>query len=76
LLEDVDERRADLAELPQVDGRKRLQLSLAVPVEQNLAATLALAQRIYIINNGHIVHDGPAQEIKAQPEILQRYLGV
>jgi branched-chain amino acid transport system ATP-binding protein len=47
-----------------------------VLVEQNLAATLALAQRVYIINNGHIVHEGPAQEIKAQPEILQRYLGV
>jgi branched-chain amino acid transport system ATP-binding protein len=47
-----------------------------VLVEQNLAATLALAQRIYIINNGHIVHEGPAQEIKAQPEILRRYLGV
>ncbi|MHC6157143.1 ABC transporter ATP-binding protein [Bradyrhizobium elkanii] len=47
-----------------------------VLVEQNLAATLALAQRIYIINNGHIVHEGPAQEIKAQPDVLRRYLGV
>jgi branched-chain amino acid transport system ATP-binding protein len=47
-----------------------------VLVEQNLAATLSLAQRVYIINNGHIVHEGPAGEIKAQPEILQRYLGV
>ena len=47
-----------------------------VLVEQNLAATLALAQRIYIINNGHIVHEGPAEELKAQPELLQRYLGV
>jgi len=47
-----------------------------VLVEQNLAATLALAQRVYIINNGHIVHEGPAQEIKAQPLILQRYLGL
>ena len=47
-----------------------------VLVEQNLAATLALAQRVYIINNGHIAHEGPAQEIKAQPEMLQRYLGV
>jgi branched-chain amino acid transport system ATP-binding protein len=34
-----------------------------VLVEQNLAATLTLAQRIYIINNGHIVHEGPAEEI-------------
>ena len=47
-----------------------------VLVEQNLAATLALAQRVYIINNGHIVHEGPAQELRAQPEILQRHLGV
>ncbi len=47
-----------------------------VLVEQNLAATLALAQRVYIINNGHIVHEGPAEEIRKQPELLQRYLGV
>src|SRR3569623_1096989 len=47
-----------------------------VLVEQNLAATLALAHRVYIINNGHVVHEVPAQELKAQPELLQRYLGV
>ena len=47
-----------------------------VLVEQNLAATLALAHRVYIINNGHIVHEGPASELRAQPELLQRYLGV
>jgi branched-chain amino acid transport system ATP-binding protein len=47
-----------------------------VLVEQNLAATLALAQRVYIINNGHIVHEGLAQEMKAQPQILERYLGL
>jgi len=47
-----------------------------VLVEQNLAATLTLASRVYIINNGHLAHEGPAQELKAQPEKLQRYLGV
>jgi branched-chain amino acid transport system ATP-binding protein len=45
-------------------------------VEQNLAATLALAQRVYIINNGHIVHEGPADELKTRPEILKRYVGI
>ncbi len=45
-----------------------------VLVEQNLAATLA--QRIYIKNIGHILHEGSAQEIRAQPDLLQRYLGV
>ena len=47
-----------------------------VLVEQNLAATLALAQRVYIVNNGHIVHEGAAAELKGRPELLQRYLGV
>jgi branched-chain amino acid transport system ATP-binding protein len=47
-----------------------------VLVEQNLAATLALAHRAYIINNGHIVHEGPASEIKESPDVLRRYLGV
>jgi branched-chain amino acid transport system ATP-binding protein len=47
-----------------------------VLVEQNLAATLTLAERVYIINNGHIAHEGPAAELKDRPELLQRYLGV
>jgi branched-chain amino acid transport system ATP-binding protein len=29
-----------------------------------------------LLNNGHIVHEGPAGEIKANPEFLQRHLGV
>ncbi len=47
-----------------------------VLVEQNLAATLALAERVYIINDGHIAHEGPAEDIRTRPELLQRYLGV
>ena len=47
-----------------------------VLVEQNLAAALALSHRIYIINNGHIVHEAPAAELKANPDVLHRYLGV
>ena len=47
-----------------------------VIVEQNIAATLALAQRVYVLNNGHVVHESPAAELRAKPELLQRYLGV
>jgi branched-chain amino acid transport system ATP-binding protein len=47
-----------------------------VLVEQNLAAALALAQRVYIINNGHIVHESPVDGITTRPDILHRYLGV
>ena len=47
-----------------------------VLVEQNIAATLALAHRVYVLNNGHIVHEALAAELKAKPEVLHRYLGV
>ena len=47
-----------------------------VLVEQNIAATLSLAHRVYIMKNGHIVHEGPAEEIRSQPRVLQHYLGV
>ena len=47
-----------------------------VLVEQNLAATLALAHRVYIINNGHMAYEGSAADLKRQPEILHKYLGV
>jgi branched-chain amino acid transport system ATP-binding protein len=47
-----------------------------VLVEQNIAASLALAQRVYMINNGHIVHEAPAAEMRSHPEVLHRFLGV
>jgi branched-chain amino acid transport system ATP-binding protein len=47
-----------------------------VLVEQNIPATLTLASRAYIVNNGHIVHEGPTTEITADPGVLLRYLGV
>ncbi|QEA13653.1 ABC transporter ATP-binding protein [Comamonas flocculans] len=47
-----------------------------VLIEQNLAAAMALASRAYILNNGQIVHEGTTAELKKQPEVIQRYLGV
>jgi branched-chain amino acid transport system ATP-binding protein len=47
-----------------------------VIVEQNIAAALSIANRAYILNNGHIVYEGTPQDIKATPAILSRYLGV
>jgi branched-chain amino acid transport system ATP-binding protein len=49
---------------------------MLIVVEQNLAATMALAQRVYILNNGHLAHEGPAEDLRAKPEILHRYVGV
>ena len=47
-----------------------------VIVEQNVVAAMAIAQRAYIINNGHIVYDGSVAELKSADEIMTRYLGV
>ena len=47
-----------------------------IVVEQNITAAMSLAHRVYIINNGHIVEERTSESLKAQPEILHRYLGV
>src|SRR5215510_1120653 len=47
-----------------------------VLVEQSLAAALTLAHRAYIINNGHIAHEGLTTELKARPKVLEQHLGV
>jgi len=47
-----------------------------VIVEQNVVAAMAIAQRAYIINNGHIVYDGTVADLKSAHEIMTRYLGV
>ncbi len=47
-----------------------------VVVEQNIAAALKMASRAYVINNGHIVHEGTTEEFRQDPGILHRYLGV
>jgi branched-chain amino acid transport system ATP-binding protein len=47
-----------------------------VIVEQNLSAALSLADRVYVINNGHIVEERSAAELRAAPEMLHRHLGV
>jgi branched-chain amino acid transport system ATP-binding protein len=45
-------------------------------VEQNLYSALALADRVYIIETGRIVHHGTAAELEADAGSLERYLGV
>ncbi len=47
-----------------------------VVVEQNISAAMALADRIYILNNGHMVEELTVQAVRGRPEILHRHLGV
>jgi branched-chain amino acid transport system ATP-binding protein len=45
-------------------------------VEQNISAAMSLADRIYVLNNGHMVEELAARAVRAQPEALHRHLGV
>jgi branched-chain amino acid transport system ATP-binding protein len=45
-------------------------------VEQNISAALSLADRVYVINNGHIIDTMTAQTVREQPEALHRHLSV
>ena len=45
-------------------------------VEQNISAAMTLADRVYVIRNGHIVEALTAQAVRARPDVLHRHLGV
>jgi branched-chain amino acid transport system ATP-binding protein len=45
-------------------------------VEQNLKTALKLCQRVFIMEKGTIVHVASSHELKAQPELVHRYLGL
>ena len=45
-------------------------------VEQNVALSLGLASRAYVIENGRIALAGSGQELLADERVKQAYLGV
>ena len=45
-------------------------------VEQNLQMALDLAERVYILDQGRVVFDGAAQELKNNDQLTASYLGV
>ena len=45
-------------------------------VEQNVGQSLEIADRAYVMENGHIRFSGPASELLASDTLRQAYLGV
>jgi branched-chain amino acid transport system ATP-binding protein len=45
-------------------------------VEQNAAAAINIADRAYVVDQGQIVFDGTADELREDEETRERYLGV
>jgi branched-chain amino acid transport system ATP-binding protein len=44
-------------------------------VEQNARLALKFAQRAYVIENGHLVLEGPSEELLNNPDVKKAYLG-
>ena len=45
-------------------------------VEQNAARALAISEYAYVMENGRIVMDGPAEKVESNPDIKEFYLGL
>jgi branched-chain amino acid transport system ATP-binding protein len=45
-------------------------------VEQNLRTALKLADRVYLMERGQIVHEATPAHLQADPSVIHRYLGV
>jgi branched-chain amino acid transport system ATP-binding protein len=45
-------------------------------VEQNVETALKLCPRVFLMEKGTIVYSGVSHDLKSQPEIVHRYLGV
>ena len=45
-------------------------------VEQNIETALKLCPRVFLMEKGTIVYSGESQELRTQPEIVYRYLGL
>jgi branched-chain amino acid transport system ATP-binding protein len=54
---------------------KREGLSILL-VEQNLYSALAVADRVYVLETGRVVHQGDAATLTQQTELLFQHLGV
>ncbi|MGV7030458.1 ABC transporter ATP-binding protein [Methylobacterium symbioticum] len=63
----------DLVELTKrlaADGRT------IVVVEQNVAAVLSFADRVYGFNNGHVVYEGRAADLRADAAPMRGFMGL
>jgi len=45
-------------------------------VEQNVQSALQVADRVYVMNLGTIVHEGPAAQLREDASLRRQLLGV
>jgi branched-chain amino acid transport system ATP-binding protein len=66
-----------VADLMAIVARLRDELGLAILlVEQNAAAALEVADYGYVLEQGRVVYDGPAQRLRENEDVQEFYLGL
>jgi branched-chain amino acid transport system ATP-binding protein len=63
-------------ELFALIGRIHADGTALLLVEQNVVQSLDVAQRAYVLDNGRFVLQGPAADIRNDPELRRAYLGL
>jgi len=64
-------------EIGELVARLRREMGLSVLIaEQNLALAFAVADRVYVMERGEVVHEGPAAAFRGDSALQKRYLGV
>jgi branched-chain amino acid transport system ATP-binding protein len=77
----LDEATEGLAPLIRAEiwsslGRLRNTGLSMIVIDKNIGPLLNLADRHYVLEKGRVVWQGASDELRAQPEVLHRYLGV
>lgn len=79
LLDEPSEGLAPVILIGLRDAIRMVHERFAVTVllaEQNATFALTLAQSVVLIDSGHVVHQGPADELRSRHDLMSRYLGV
>jgi branched-chain amino acid transport system ATP-binding protein len=78
ILDEATEGLAPLirAEIWSCLGRLRNSGLSMIVIDKNIGPLLNLADRHYILEKGRVVWQGSSDQLRAQPQVLQRYLGV
>ena len=58
-----------------VEVLRRANVSILL-VEQNVPMTLAVSDRVYLMERGAIRHEAPASELSVDDDVIHKYLGV